>query len=75
MKQQHKGTFKIDYLKYEIEIFNCLGITYAKTHFPFILNENQFISKVIPLSPEQWRQCRHPLFTEETTLQRGALGK
>ena len=41
------------------------------------LDQNQYINTInlMPISPEQSRQCYHPLSKEETTLLRGALRK
>ena len=51
--------------------------TAKKYDCSIILDQNQYINTInlMPISPEQSRQCYHPLSKEETTLLRGALRK
>ena len=58
--------------------FDYIGVHFQQnTDCSIILDQNQYINTInlMPISPEQSRQCYHPLSKEETTLLRGALRK
>ena len=60
------------------KIFDYIGVHFQQnTDCSIILDQNQYINTInlMPISPEQSRQCYHPLSKEETTLLRGALRK
>ena len=60
------------------EVFEYIDVYLQQNNdCSIILDQNQYINtiNVIQISPEQSRQRHHPLFKEETTQLRGALGK
>ena len=60
------------------EIFEYIDVYLQQNNdCSIILDQNQYINtiNVIQIGPEQSRQRHHPLFKEETTQLRGALGK